>query len=310
MVPYCKPAGMRRLIALTIFICVVTTACGPFQEDPSDPVLARVNNETLTLSTALEVIPEILLRQDTLAAIKDYQSSWVEERLLLMEASRIGLDSDPEIARRLERLRNRLILDALNKVLLVRHEDELRVSREEAGSYFQENRDQFILDERYIRFRHLTTRSRTEADQARRALLGGEPWPDIARRFSIDPERQIAQSERFFPISFAVPDNPVIQRYLGIIGRTEISEIVSHGGQFHFVQLLEEMPEGSNPELDWLVEQIEDWLYLEKSQRLITSFKRNLYLQAEANNEIEIADVTDPEHGIHHHIVTAHTDPE
>ena len=51
--------------------------------------------------------------------------------------------------------------------------------------------------------------------------------------------------------------------------------------------------EGEYPELDWLIPQIQDWLELEKSRRITNAYIRNLYLQAEANNEIELANVSD-----------------
>lgn len=263
------------------------------QVDSDDPVLARVGNDILTLGTALENIPEAVLVQDTLSAIRSYQDNWVDQKLLEKEAERVGLHNNQQIRNQLERMRMRLIRGALRDLILEQHQDELEVTIEEAQNYYQANRERFVLEEKYVRFRHLTSRTRVEADNARRDIMRGDAWPDVARRYSINPEAQIRQSEQFLPVSMALADNPRMKRFLNVIGITEISPIESHNGQFHFIQLMEERPEGDHPDLDWLIDQIQEWLYLEKSQRLINTYKRNLYLQADANNEIEKRNVED-----------------
>jgi len=58
---------------------------------------------------------------------------------------------------------------------------------------------------------------------------------------------------------------------------------------------MEERPAGDNPDLDWLIPQIEEWLKLEKARRITNSYIRNLYLEANANNEIDRKNVTDIE---------------
>jgi hypothetical protein len=279
---------------LFIFIIIpLLWGCEQFPSDSDDPVLARVGNERLTLQRAVESIPADILRQDSVEAIKQYQSTWVEQQVLENEARRIGLNNNRDFQQRVERLKSQLLQSALRDAIINQHRDELEVSIEDAQNYYQANKDRFILDERYVRFRHMTTRTRVEADNAQRDIMRGNSWQDVANRYSINPELQIRESERFVPISMAASDVPRMNRFLNQIGITEISPIQQYGGNFHFVQLMEERPEGDHPDLDWLIEQITQWLYLERSKRVINSYKRNLYLQAEANNEIDKMNVED-----------------
>lgn len=282
----------KYLIPYILFFAPFIWGCEQFQTGSDDtPVLARVGNDVLTLQSAIESIPEIVLHQDTVTAIKNYQEKWVEQKILEREARRMGIDNNRDLIQRMDRLRSQLIQGALRDAVLSQHQDQLQVSREEAQNYYQANRERFILDERYVRFRHMTTRTRVESDNAKRDLMSGHSWPDVASRYSINPEHQIRESEKFIPISMAGSEVPAMNRFLQVIGLTEISPTQVHGGYFHFVQLVEERPEGDHPDLDWLIDQIVDWLYLERAHRLINSYKRNLYLQADANNEIEKADV-------------------
>jgi len=278
---------------LLIFSVTMLWSCEQFQADSEDPVLARVGSETLTLSMAIDNIPRSVIFQDTLSAINQYQENWVERKIIENEARRIGLQNNRDFQQRMERLESQLLKSALTDAILNQHIDEIEVSYEDAQNYYQANRDRFILDEKYVRFRHMTTRTRVESDNAKRDLMRGDSWQDVANRYSINPEAQVLESERFIPISMAASGVPAMNRFLNVIGITEISPTQQHGGYFHFVQLMEERPEGDHPDLDWLMDQITDWLFMERSQRVINSYKRNLYLQAEANNEIEKTNVED-----------------
>lgn len=284
----------RYLLLYIVFLTAFLWGCEQFQNISDEtPVLARVGGEVLTLESAIENIPEVVLHQDTVTAIKNYQTKWVEQKILEREAERIGLDNNRDILQKMERLRSQLMQSTLRDAVLSQHNDQLQVSREEAQNYYQANRERFILEERYVRFRHMTTRTRVEADNAKRDLMSGQSWQDVANRYSINPEHQIRQAEKFVPVSMTGIEVPAMNRFLQAIGITEISPTQVHGGYFHFVQLMEDRPEGDHPDLDWLIDQIVEWLYLEKAQRLINSYERNLYLQAEANNEIEKLDVDD-----------------
>jgi hypothetical protein len=57
------------------------------------------------------------------------------------------------------------------------------------------------------------------------------------------------------------------------------------------VQLIDERAKGEHPDLNWLIEQIKDWMLLNKRSRHFKSYVQNLYLKAESNNEVETFNV-------------------
>lgn len=278
-----------HLLCLLIFL--ISAGCSDRSLHRESDVLARVGDQVLTMEQALAEIPESVLLQDTLQAIENYQSSWIDRQVLLQEALRIGLDENAEFQQRFERLRSQLLENALRDMVFSQGSADTDVTIEEAQAYYETHKDRFVLNERHVRFRHLTTRTRTDAENARQALLRGIPWPDVTQQYSLNPALQLRQSEHFFPVSMAVADIPVMNQYMDRIGIMEITPVHQHGNGFHFVQLTERMEEGDHPDLDWLISQITDWLKMEKRQRLFNSYTRNLYLQADANNEIELMNV-------------------
>jgi len=273
-------------VTLVIFT-LMTVSCITGNNQDSSPVLATVGNEQLTVEMALSQIPDIALHQDTLIAFQNFKQQWINDKVTENEARRLDLPNDELFQAKLKRMEQQLLNEMLRQYILAESADDLTVSRDEAQNYYQANRDKFILNERYVRFRHITATTRTGIDNARRDLLRGVKWEEVLNNYSVNPDLQLRQSTQYLPISIAVSDIPMLNRYLNVIGISEISPVHLANGQYHFVQLREIRNEGDNPNFEWLILQIQQWLELEKSKRITNAFKRNLYLQAESNNEIE-----------------------
>lgn len=275
--------------AFTLLSCTETTDRG------KGDIIATVGAHQLTLGEAIDNIPAGVLEQDSLNALVSYSEQWIESRITVDHAERLRIDRMDDFQKKLERSREQLLQSFLKSYILQEHKDDLEVTREEALNYFQEHRDRFVLDEKYVRYRHITTRTRSEAEDANRDLMIGEDWETIVQQYSVNPELQIRKATQFFPISIAAHEYSTLNQYLRVIGLGERSPIHFDGQHYHLVQLLEEKPEGDHPNFEWLLPNIEEWLRLEKARRITNAYIRNLYLEAQANNEIDLASVTDIE---------------
>jgi len=270
---------------------VLILGCNSVSRDNGPERLARVGNEYLTVEQAQNRIPEFMFREDSVSALRSYRDRWIEQRLMLQEAERLQLRQRPEIQQKLREAQLEVLTQALKDVVISNYEENLEVTDDEARNYYQAHKDQFILNERFVRYRHIIAEDLESARAAKRELMQAVPWPEVARTYSINPEAKITESEQFWPISMALADINIMNRYLQIIGQTEISPIQRVNGSYHFVQLMESRAEGEHPELDWLMQQIKDWLTLDKRRRHLSSYVKNLYLKAQSNNEIETFNV-------------------
>ncbi|PWN07595.1 peptidyl-prolyl cis-trans isomerase [Rhodohalobacter mucosus] len=280
---------------LLFTVLFLLAQCTPTYQSDNSPVLASVGNQSLTINEALSQIPGSVMNEDSVQAVQSFIDQWIEKQVAVRQAERMGLQNSASVREKMERLRRQILEEALREQLLLQNLDEVEVTRDEAQNYYQAHKDQFILSERYVRFRHITTRTRTDADNANRDLMRGDEWEDILERYSVNPERQLRESNQFWPISMAAETIPMLNRYLNVIGLTERSPIHYFGGEYHLVQLMEERPAGEAPDLEWLIPQIEEWLRLEKARRITNSYIRNLYLEANSNNEIRVANVNEIE---------------
>lgn len=281
----------KYIFTLLLPLLMLFSACNPANDKLEDIQLARVGNEYLTLEEARKQIPAFIIDEDSIAALRSFRESWIERRLMLQEAERLQLRQRDEIQQKMREAQQEVLKQSLKEVVISEYEEDLVISDEEARNYYQAHKDQFVLSERFIQFRHLVAADIESARAAKRELMQAVPWPEVARKYSLNPEAKITESEQFWPISMATSDISIMQRYLNIIGQTEISPIQRVNGNYHFVQLMESRAKGEHPELDWLIEQIKDWLLLDKRRRHFSSYVKNLYLKAQSNNEIETYNV-------------------
>lgn len=286
---------MRSLLALIIPLSFVfsllLTGCNRADSFQSDDVIARVDDSQLYLDEVLREAPIAALGADTAEAVKRYADQWIEQQVAIQHAERIGIPDNSSFRDKLQSWYDQLLTAELKESILAEHEDEISVSDQEALSYYQQYKDQFMLGNKYIRYRHLTTNSREQAEQANRELSNGVEWELVVERYSLNPEFELRNATMYWPEELAAAEIPALNNYLRVMGITERSPIHYHGGRYHLLQLMDIKSEGESPELDWLIPQIKEWLRLEKARRIVNAYLRNLYLQAESNNEIESLDV-------------------
>ena len=281
-----------NLIAIFGLAILFISACNTPHSGDEIKRLARVGNEYLTLDHARNQIPDFMLQEDSIGALKAYRETWIENRLMLQEAERLQLRQNSEVQNKIQQAQQEVLTQALKEAVISDYEEELVVTDEEARNYYQAHKDQFVLNERFVQFRHLIAEDIESARAAKRELMQAVPWPEVAREYSLNAEAKITESEQFWPISMAASDISIMNRYLKIIGQSEISPIQRVNANYHFVQLMESRAKGEHPDLDWLMEQIKDWLLLDKRRRHFSSYVKNLYLKARSNNEVDTYNVS------------------
>jgi hypothetical protein len=192
----------KLLIIISCLFLFLLYGCSDTARAPGNEVIASVAGKQLTLEQALNEIPSFVLHQDTLSAVYSFANRWVEQQVAIGHARQIGIDQTPDFQEKINRYHEQLLQSMLKEYVLQEHQDEIEVTSEEAQEYYQTHRDQFVFDENYVRVRYLTTRTRTEAENANRDLAGGRDWEEIVEQYSIDPEFQFGNLPSFIPFQW------------------------------------------------------------------------------------------------------------
>ncbi len=179
----------------------------------ANPVLARVDGQEIrasdVLDSAADLLPEEIRSAPPAAVIamlppdmmRQLTDRAVTERAFLIAARKVGLDKDPEVARRIRRAEEQ----ELQQALLTRELAALvtdaavrqRFDRDNAGRRGEEE----------VHARHILVRTETEARQVIADLARpGADFAAIAKQRSIDPGAQNGGDLGFFKKGDMVPE--------------------------------------------------------------------------------------------------------
>lgn len=179
--------GLRNLNRLTysllLALCsmLIFSGCASLQQ--KEKVLAVVDGEPIT-EADLEYSLNIAHRREDLSSagslmISDYIHKLVDDRLIIDEARRSGMDQYPEIKRAMDAY-------ILREAVLRLHDDEIvkkvSVTDQEIRNYYEENYDRFAL-------RLIEVMSMGKAEEIMDKLKQGEDFEEIARNYSVHMSR-------------------------------------------------------------------------------------------------------------------------
>ena len=230
---------------------------------------------------------------DTAEARQQIVEQWVTRSLLLREAERLSLRDDPTVQRRMKEQERSILVTALTDRIYA--EAELGPSEAEIRNFFQSNRRQMLLREPFVRVRHLSTNTREQADSARTALQVAatagrsldSTFAALIDRYATFPEQARRLTAKFVPESRLFGHRPYVRDELTELGDGEIAPVVEDDSLFHVLQLVERIPEGSEPELAWVEDEIRRRLTIRSRKQMYAREVQRLRNQALAQNDLQ-----------------------
>ena len=272
------------------FLCVSFWACSNKSEQKDTTNLARVGNSYLTLEEAKQSIPSAMYKQDSSYALKQYRKQWIRRQLVVEEADKANLKQKKEVQAQLKQAKYEVLREALRRYIIAAEVDSA-ISDQEAKQYFEAHKEHFALEEPYVQFRHVATPNIKDARSAKRELRNETAWEIVAANYAQNPNKAIQESKEYHPLSTVMKEVDIMHQYLENLNNGQISAIQRVNGIYHFVQLLDRRSTGEIPKFEWLKDEIKNWIILDKRQRKFSSYLKNLYLKADADNEIETFNV-------------------
>lgn len=171
------------LVGLLLTALALVLGCGQREEGL---VLARVGRETITraeLTARLNELPAHQRQQyGTPEGMIELLERMVDEEVLYQAALEAGYESDPEIKKALDVIRRRMMIERYYRDEI---DSGVEVPEEEIAAYYDEYGEKFPQVPR-IRFRHVMTDTRAEAENVRRRILAGENISSLAMELSTD----------------------------------------------------------------------------------------------------------------------------
>jgi hypothetical protein len=164
---------------------------------------------------------------------------------------------------------------------------------QEVRTYFERHQDQLTLREPYVRVRHLTTAAIDSARAARQVLAGAPAsgadtvWARLSQQYGQKPARSQQLADRFLPESRLFAQLPYVRDELAALQEGETAPVIEDNNRFHVLKLVRRVPEGAEPQLQWVETEIRRRLRVRHRKQMYAREVQRLRNRAKADGLIE-----------------------
>jgi peptidyl-prolyl cis-trans isomerase C len=175
-------ASLALLLACVLPASAAPAAAPP-KEDKSQVVVAEINGRKITLADLEERLAlappavRLRIRQNK----TQYLDGLVQSELLYQEAVRRKLEANPEVERRINLAKRRILIEEFVRQEINR---PLDVPEKDLRAFFEANRDRFRRKE-VVTLSHVVLKTEKEAWEAAAEVRRGVPFAQVARTRSI-----------------------------------------------------------------------------------------------------------------------------
>lgn len=263
------PTGRWRAAVLVLTLSVCWTSC----EAPgdADPVVARVDDATLTVTALADQIPGTDLAGGEHRA---YVEKWLQQEILYQEALDQGVDQKAFVRRLIEQAtRDLVVATYLDQTF---ENATITVTGEDIEAHFHLHSNRYTRDVPEVHAQHILVGSQRDANSLRLALLRGESFEEKARDISLDPETHAEGGDLGY---FTADEQPELWEACANLTPGQISRPVSSERGYHIVRLVERKEPGTVRELADVEERVRMELirerHLQRLEDLITRLKED-----------------------------------
>ncbi len=294
-------------LVLLALCCVPSLSACQKSEPPKQPqVLLQVNGRTVMLDEFQRGFERSMPDQQALSLEereelrRNYLRQLIDRELALAEADRLAIEVAPEEVDAVlaeyrrdypeqafqEMLKNQQISEAdwrrelverlrMEKVIRQEVYTGLTVEESEIKTYFRQNREEFERPEQ-VRARQIVVDREDEGARVLGLLREGKPFEDVARDYSLSPDREQGGDLGFFsrgqmPDAF---DEVVFKLPVG-----RLSDLIKTEYGYH-IFLVEERRKAQRLTLSEVYDEIELRLRREKEENAYQAWLQNLGVQA------------------------------
>jgi len=255
-----------------IFLALVLALAGNCKEEKKVDVIATVGDDKITYEDYLQHVRQNLgyldSDSDRVAKAIELVNLAIDERIIVQEGYRMGLDKDQEIQLLVDGQKSRFLLDELYKVKVI---EKAKPSTAEIRAYYNKSKEQLHL-------RHILVKEEKEADEIYSLLKKGADFDTLAKEKSIDPSAQENGGDLAW-VSWGMMVDP-FQEAAWKLRPGQISRPVKTQFGWHLIKLEERKPVENPPAFEQAKETVGKKLDSIRRRQLVDSFLDNLKKKA------------------------------
>ncbi len=266
-------------VVLFVFVAwgmvLAEEVASPAPSETKGKIVAEVNGEPIYLEDLKRIwdsLPEAYRAQFP-GGMRDLLEQFIRQLLLLQEARKMGLESDPEVVRQIEEAKKQILIREIIKREII---EKVQVSEEEIQKEYNANPTQYTEPEQ-VKAKHIMTSSREKAEAILAELRTGRPFEEVAREKSESPDALSGGSMGYIRRGDLDPE---IEKVLFELAPGNYSDIVEINDSFH-IFFVEEHLKPRLKELSEVREEIIARLTPQKQQEAFERWIEELKSKAE-----------------------------
>lgn len=265
----------KNSLLVPFLISLIFLSCS--KEEKHEKNIAKVNDAVLTE----DMLNSMMNDSNNKAKLKDeIINQWIEDEVLFQEAEREGITNEKEFQKILERSKKNLAISFLIKKYL--EENEIQIKDEELKKYYDENKNEFILNDELYYLRIAKFENYESAIEFRKKLIETN-W-NIANNYIKTRTDKFQTKEDLIYEKDLQPIQVV--RIVNTMEINEISSIIDiSSNEFIIINLMNKYSENTIPPFEAIKNLVKEKLTILKQKELIHNYLTELL--SEHNLEIE-----------------------
>lgn len=265
----------KNSLLVPFLISLIFLSCS--KEEKHEKNIAKVNDAVLTE----DMLNSMMNDSNNKAKLKDeIINQWIEDEVLFQEAEREGITNEKEFQKILERSKKNLAISFLIKKYL--EENEIQIKDEELKKYYDENKNEFILNDELYYLRIAKFENYESAIEFRKKIIETN-W-NIANNYIKTRTDKFQTKEDLIYEKDLQPIQVV--RIVNTMEINEISSIIDiSSNEFIIINLMNKYSENTIPPFEAIKNLVKEKLTILKQKELIHNYLTELL--SEHNLEIE-----------------------
>lgn len=203
---------------------------------PPETILSSFNGQTITLGEFNQLwdqIPENYKLQLTKRNVLD---QIISEKLLIQEAKNRGLEQDKDVLEQIKKTTEQILVQSLIEKEII---GKVKVDDQEALTYYEENKDNFITKEQVYLYNILVETEEVAQDILEKLKAGGD-FIELAKEKSTGPSAAQGGDLGYVSKGELIPE---IENVIFALEIGNISDIIKSEYGFHILKVTDKKPE-------------------------------------------------------------------